>query len=73
MQKEHQSPGGALGKSDPTLHLPAPHARREPFPVTVSFLYCGGFIRISHPVRLGFRARSETKLISGRKAEGWPH
>ena len=37
MQKEHRSPGGAQGKSDPTLHLPTPHARREPFPVTVSF------------------------------------
>lgn len=73
VKKELQSPGGAQGKSDPTLHLPTPHARREPFPVTVSFCYCSRFICILYPLYLGFSARDENKLISGRKTKAWPH
>lgn len=72
VQKDHPSPGVAQGKSDPTLHLPAPQARREPFPVTASFLYRSGFISTSYPLRLGFSARDENKLISGRQAKGQP-
>lgn len=53
MQKEHQSPGVAQGKSDPTLHLLTPHARREPLPVTVSFLRFHVYII---PSSLGYTA-----------------
>lgn len=73
MQKEHQPPAGAWGTRDPMWHLPTPHARRKPFPVLASFLYCSGFTHVPYPAHPGFSARDENKLVSGCEVKGQPH
>lgn len=65
VQKEHQSPAGSQGKSDPASPLPTPHARENPFLLQFPLTAAQVSPTCHNPYALGLVLEMETTRLLG--------